>query len=95
MYVSGTAVKISSSSLCSSSSDLAFEDCSSVVCGGSHEATRRWLRARATLARLRIMSVEDISPFFLFVFLLVISWGDFEVEDVRETFDMGGSMVTA
>lgn len=90
MYVSGTAVKISSSSFRSSSSDLVFDVCSSVVCGGSHEATRRWLRARATFARLRIMSVEDILPFFFVVYDVGLG-----SQDGRETFDMGGSMVTA
>lgn len=55
-YVSGTAVKISSSSLRRSSSVLVLSGSSSGVLAGSHEATRRWLRARATLARLRIMS---------------------------------------
>lgn len=54
-YVSGTAVKISSSSRWSSSSVLGFAS-SSGVCCGSHEATSRWLRDRATLARLRITS---------------------------------------
>lgn len=52
-YVSGTAVKISSSSFWSSSSVLVG---SSEDFSGSHEATRRWLRDRATLARLRITS---------------------------------------
>lgn len=54
-HVSGTAVKISSSSRWSSSSVLGFAS-SSVACCGSHEATSRWLRDRATLARLRITS---------------------------------------
>lgn len=48
-------MKISSSSRWSSSSVLGFAS-SSVVCCGSHEATSRWLRDRATLARLRITS---------------------------------------
>lgn len=48
-------MKISSSSRWSSSSVLGF-DSSSGDCCGSHEATSRWLRDRATLARLRITS---------------------------------------
>ena len=95
-------MKISSSSFRSSSSDLVFEVCSSVVCGGSHEATRRWLRARATFARLRIMSVEDILSFFLvffFSFFFSFSFCYYGVglgsQDGRETFDTGGNMVTA
>lgn len=96
-------MKISSSSFRSSSSDLVFEVCSSVVCGGSHEATRRWLRARATFARLRIMSVEDILSFFLSFFLFFLLFffffGYYGVglgsQDGRETFDTGGNMVTA
>ena len=54
-YVSGTAVKISSSSRCNSSSDLTLANSSSVW-AGSQDATRRWLRARATFARLRMTS---------------------------------------
>ena len=57
-YVSGTAVNISSSSRRNSSSVFGIVDDSSTDWGGSHEATSRWLRARATLARLRIMSVS-------------------------------------
>lgn len=79
-HVSGTAVNISSSSRRNSSSLLGIVDDSSAVWGGSHEATSRWLRARATLARLRIMSVSgfdvDVDIFFspfsslcLFIFL--------------------------
>lgn len=54
-YVSGTAVKISSSSRWSSSSDLVLARSSS-DCLGSHEETRRWLRARATFALFKMTS---------------------------------------
>lgn len=62
-------MNISSSSLCSrasSSSSFLSLLCSSdidvdVDCfGGSHDATRRWLRARATLVLFRIMSASDL-----------------------------------
>lgn len=56
-HVSGTAVKISSSSCWSSESVFVGSSLSSWE--GSQEATRRWLRDRATFARLRIMSDSD------------------------------------
>lgn len=65
-----------------------MEDFSSGVWAGSQEATRRWLRARATFARLRIMSVEDIFLlpcliFLLFSLFLIAGFQDGQ----GETFD--------
>lgn len=54
---SGIGVKSSASSCSISSEDLAVRSSSSVG-GGSHEAMRRWLLARATLARLKMMSAS-------------------------------------
>ena len=62
-YLSGTATKISSSSRCNSSSVLDVFEGSPPFVGvsrGSHDATSRWLRASATLARLRMMSVSSL-----------------------------------
>jgi len=70
-YVSGTAVKISSSSRCSSSSVLVFASSSSDFCG-SHDATRRWLRDRATFARLRMTS-DSLLESDIFLFWLSMS----------------------
>lgn len=76
-YVSGTAVKISSSSRCSSSSVLVFD--SSSDCG-SHDATSRWLRDKATFARLRITSDSDFdSDIFLLAAVETAGFGSLAV----------------
>lgn len=58
-HFSGTGVNISSSSRNSSSSVFVLA-ISSAVLGGSHDAMRRWLRARATFALLKTISASDV-----------------------------------
>lgn len=78
--VSGTAVNNSLSSRCNSSSVLGGGTwvSASAPAGDrvSHEATRRWLRARATLARERIMSVSGsgICLVWLFIGVKIKDW---------------------
>lgn len=71
-------MNISSSSLSCGLVPSEELDCSDVVVfrGGSHDATRRWLRASAMLARLKIMSASlggFVADIFLFPFA---SWFD-------------------
>ena len=81
---SGTGANISCSSRSISSSDFVLRSSSSVR-GGSHDAMRRWLFARATLARLKIMSasfvvvgagmvkfIVDLVPVFVTSYHLVV-----------------------
>lgn len=84
-YLSGTGVNISSSSLCNSAcSDSVFSTFSSAAAAGSHDATSRWLRARAMLARLKIMSASLV---FLFLLFLVFC-SDVVGVDILETFSI-------
>ena len=57
-YSSGIGVNISRSSFSISSSVFALAS-SEAVGGGSHDAIRRWDLARATEARLKIMSASE------------------------------------